>query len=75
MTDVHSKAVRSLNMSRIKGKDTLPEMMVRKFLHNHGFRYRLQSKYLPGRPDIVLRKYKTIVDTQGRELYNVIALC
>lgn len=65
MTDVHSKAVRSLNMSRIKGKDTLPEMMVRKFLHNHGFRYGLQSKYLPGRPDIVLRKYKTIVDVRG----------
>lgn len=63
--DVHEPEIRSLNMSRIKGKDTLPEMMVRKFLHNHGFRYGLQSKYLPGRPDIVLRKYKTIVDVRG----------
>lgn len=65
MADVHSKEIRSLNMSRIKGKDTGPEMIVRKFLHSNGFRYRLYSKYLPGKPDIVLKKYKTIVDVRG----------
>lgn len=65
MADVHSKEVRSFNMSRIKGKNTKPEMIVRKFLHSNGFRYRLYSKYLPGKPDIVLKKYKTIVDVRG----------
>jgi len=65
MADVHSKEVRSFNMSRIKGKDTKPEMIVRKFLHSNGFRYGLYSKYLPGKPDIVLKKYKTIVDVRG----------
>lgn len=44
MADVHSKTVRSYNMSRIKGKNTKPEMLVRKFLHAHGFRYRLHVK-------------------------------
>lgn len=52
-------------MSRIKGKDTKPEMIVRKFLHSNGFRYNLYSKTLPGKPDIVLNKYKTIVDVRG----------
>ncbi len=46
MADVHSKETRSYNMSRIKGKDTKPEMLVRKFLHAHGFRYRLHVKDL-----------------------------
>lgn len=57
MADVHSKAVRSYNMSRIKGKDTKPEMLVRRFLHAKGFRYKLHDKKLPGKPDIVLPKY------------------
>jgi len=65
MADVHSKAVRSYNMSRIKGKDTKPEMLVRKFLFSNGFRYRLHVKNLPGKPDIVLRKYKTAVFVNG----------
>lgn len=65
MTDVHDKATRSYNMSRIKGKDTKPEMLVRKFLFSKGFRYRLHDKKLPGKPDIVLRKYKTVIFVHG----------
>ena len=65
MADVHSKAIRSYNMSRIKGKDTKPEILVRKFLHARGFRYRLHVKDLPGKPDIVLPKYKTIIFIHG----------
>jgi DNA mismatch endonuclease, patch repair protein len=65
MADVHSKEVRSYNMSRIKGKNTKPEMLVRRFLHAHGFRYRLHVKDLPGKPDIVLPKYKTVIFVHG----------
>lgn len=65
MTDVHSKETRSYNMSRIKGKDTKPEMLVRKFLFSQGFRYRLHDKKLPGRPDIVLPRYKTVLFIHG----------
>lgn len=65
MADVHDKATRSYNMSQIKGKDTKPEMLVRKFLHAHGFRYRLHVKDLPGKPDIVLPKYKTVIFIHG----------
>lgn len=52
-------------MSRIKGKDTKPEMLVRKFLFAQGFRYRLHVKKLPGKPDIVLPKYKTVIFIHG----------
>ena len=65
MTDVHSKEVRSYNMSKIRGKDTKPELLVRKFLHKNGFRYRLHVKDLPGKPDIVLPKYKTVIFVHG----------
>ncbi|MGZ3754870.1 MAG: very short patch repair endonuclease [Mucilaginibacter sp.] len=65
MTDVHSKATRSYNMSRIRSKNTRPEMLVRQFLHKNGFRYRLHIKDLPGKPDIVLPKYKTIIFVHG----------
>jgi len=65
MVDVHSKEVRSYNMSRIKGKNTKPEMLVRRFLHKNGFRYRLHVKDLPGKPDIVLPKYKTVIFVHG----------
>ena len=65
MADVHSKETRSYNMSRIKGKDTKPEMLVRRFLHAKGFRYRLHVKDLPGKPDIVLPKYKIIIFIHG----------
>ncbi len=65
MTDVHNKATRSYNMSRIKAKDTKPEMLVRRFLFAQGFRYRLHVKTLPGKPDIVLPKYKTVIFIHG----------
>lgn len=52
-------------MSRVKGKDTKPEMLVRKFLFSKGFRYRLHDKKLPGKPDIVLPKYKTVIFIHG----------
>lgn len=65
MADVHSREVRSYNMSRIRSKDTKPEMLVRKFLHAAGFRYLLHDKRLPGKPDIVLPKYKTVIFIHG----------
>lgn len=65
MADVHDRATRSYNMSRIKGKNTKPEMVVRKFLFSKGYRYRLHDKKLPGKPDIVLPKYKTVVFING----------
>jgi DNA mismatch endonuclease, patch repair protein len=65
MTDVHDKKTRSYNMSRIKGKNTKPEMLVRKFLFKNGYRYRLNYSKLPGKPDIVLPKYKTVIFING----------
>lgn len=65
MTDVHDKQTRTYNMSRIKGKNTKPEMLVRKFLFSKGFRFRLHVKNLPGKPDIVLPKYKTVIFING----------
>src|SRR6478672_1693476 len=65
MADVHSKEVRSKNMAAIKGKNTKPEMLVRRFLHANGFRYKLHDKTLPGKPDIVLPKYKTVIFVHG----------
>jgi DNA mismatch endonuclease (patch repair protein) len=65
MTDVHDKVTRSYNMSQIKGKNTKPEIMVRKFLFSKGFRYRLHDEKLPGKPDIVLPKYKTVIFIHG----------
>lgn len=63
--DVHSRQQRSYNMSQIKGRDTKPELLVRKFLHAQGFRYKLHDKSLPGKPDIVLPKYKTVIFIHG----------
>ena len=65
MADVHDKQTRSYNMSRIKSKNTKPEMLVRKFLHANGFRFRLHTKELAGKPDIVLPKYKTVIFING----------
>ena len=65
MTDVHSKETRSYNMSRIRSKDTKPELLVRRFLFSKGFRYRLHDKRLPGKPDIVLPKYRTVIFIHG----------
>ncbi|MEX0608148.1 MAG: DNA mismatch endonuclease Vsr [Balneolaceae bacterium] len=65
MADVHEPETRSYNMSQIKGKDTKPEMLVRKFLHANGFRYRLHVKELPGKPDLVLPKYNSVIFVHG----------
>ena len=65
MADVHTKEIRSYNMSRIKGKNTKPEMLVPKFLYAHGYRYRIHDKKLPGKPDIVLPKYRTVIFVHG----------
>jgi DNA mismatch endonuclease (patch repair protein) len=63
--DVHDKETRSYNMSCIKGKGTKPEEFVRKYLFSQGFRYRKNDKRLPGTPDIVLPKYKTVIFVNG----------
>lgn len=65
MADVHPKEIRSYNMSRIKGKNTKPEILVRKFLFSKGLRYRLHNNQLPSTPDIVLPHYKTAVLIHG----------
>jgi len=65
MTDSLNKARRSWNMSRIKGKDTAPEKIVRSILHRLGYRFRLHKNKLPGRPDVVLPKHQTIVFVHG----------
>lgn len=65
MADVHSKKVRSYNMSQIKGKDTKPEMIVRKFLFSKGFCYRVHDRKLAGKPDIVLKKHRTAIFVHG----------
>ena len=65
MSDVHSPEQRSFNMSRIRSADTQPEKKVRSILHKAGFRYRLHVKDLPGKPDIVLPKYRTVIFVHG----------
>ena len=65
MTDRISKEHRSWNMSRIRGKDTKPEVLLRSLLHRAGYRFRLHGPDLPGKPDIVLRKYKTVIFVHG----------
>jgi len=65
MTDVHDKVTRSYNMSRIKSKNTKPELLVRKFLFSKGYRFKLHDKNLQGKPDIVLPKYKTVIFVNG----------
>lgn len=65
MADVHSKETRSKNMAAVSGKNTKPELLIRKALHRLGFRYRLHVKVLPGKPDLVLPKYKAIIFVNG----------
>lgn len=65
MSDVHSPEVRSYNMSRIHGKDTKPEEITRKYLFSQGFRYRKNVRTLPGKPDIVLPKYRACIFVNG----------
>lgn len=65
MVDVVSPEKRSEMMSGIKGKDTKPEILVRKALYSRGFRYRLHDKALPGKPDLVLKKYNVAIQIHG----------
>ena len=65
MADVHTPEQRSYNMSQIRGKNTKPEELVRKYLFSKGFRYRKNDARLPGKPDIVLSKYKTVIFVNG----------
>lgn len=63
--DILTKERRSWNMSRIRGKDTKPEIIVRSFLHRNGFRFSTHKSSLPGKPDIVLTRCKTVVFVHG----------
>ncbi|MGQ3489064.1 very short patch repair endonuclease [Roseovarius pacificus] len=65
MADIVDKQTRSRMMAGIKGKDTKPELVLRRALHARGFRYRLHSKNLPGRPDLVFPKHHAIVFVHG----------
>lgn len=65
MADVHKLAIRSYSMNKIKGKNTKPELLVWKFLHFYGFRYRKYNKNLQGKPDLVQKMYNTIIFING----------
>jgi DNA mismatch endonuclease Vsr len=65
IVDIYSKEKRSKIMSKIRGTETKPEILVRKFLFSKGFRYRINDKRYPGKPDIVLPKYRTAIFVHG----------
>ena len=65
MADKFTKKKRSEIMSKVKAKNTKPEILVRKFLFSRGFRFRIHSKTLAGKPDIVLKKYSTVIFVNG----------
>lgn len=65
MVDSLSPERRSWNMGRIRGKNTKPEIIVRRLLHKMGYRFRLKNQGLPGTPDIVLRRYRAVIFVQG----------
>ena len=65
MTDIVDRSTRSRMMAGIKGKNTAPEIRVRSYLHRHGFRFRLHGRQLPGKPDVVLPKYRTVIFVHG----------
>ena len=65
MSNLQTSPQRHANMAAIHGKDTKPEMVVRRYLWGHGFRYRLNHPRLPGKPDIVMRKYRTCIFVNG----------
>ena len=65
MSDVHSNETRHYNMSQIRGKDTKPEIIVRKYLFSRGLRYRKHDRRYPGCPDIVLPKYRVVILVHG----------
>jgi DNA mismatch endonuclease (patch repair protein) len=65
MADIYSTDKRSAIMSRVRAKNTKPEMVVRRLLHRMGYRFRLHSENLPGRPDIVLPRFRTVIFVNG----------
>lgn len=65
MTDVLTPEQRSFNMSRIRNRNTRPEMIVRSIVHRMGYRYSLHKKSLPGKPDLVLVRHRKIIDVHG----------
>lgn len=65
MKDILTSEKRSWNMSRIKGKDSKAELQVRSYLHRNGLRYRINKKDIPGKPDITLKKYNTLIFVDG----------
>ena len=65
MTDVHTPEQRSYNMSRIRGRDTKPELIVRSLVHQMGFRFRLHRKDLSGKPDLVLPRHRKVIFVHG----------
>jgi DNA mismatch endonuclease (patch repair protein) len=65
MADCFTPQERSRNMSRVKGRDTKPELLVRSIVHRLGYRFRLHGKSLPGRPDIVLPRHRKIIFVHG----------
>jgi DNA mismatch endonuclease (patch repair protein) len=65
LTDIVSPLTRSQMMALVKSKNTKPELIVRRFLHRLGYRYRLHARKLPGQPDLVLAKYNTVVFVHG----------
>jgi DNA mismatch endonuclease (patch repair protein) len=65
LTDVLTPEQRRLNMSRVRGKDTKPEMLLRRGLHARGLRYRLHPKYVPGKPDLVLLRHRAVILIHG----------
>ncbi|MDP8315294.1 MAG: DNA mismatch endonuclease Vsr [Candidatus Celaenobacter antarcticus] len=65
MPDIFNKSKRSEIMSKISGKNTKPEIIVRKYLFSKGFRFRINDKRYPGKPDIILPKYKTVIFVHG----------
>jgi DNA mismatch endonuclease, patch repair protein len=65
MTDIVDSKTRSRMMSGIKGKNTKPEILIRSLLHRNGFRFRIHEKNLPGKPDIVLKRYQAVIFVHG----------
>ena len=65
MADVHNKEQRSRNMAAIRGRDTKPEMIVRRLVHRLGYRFRLHRRDLPGRPDLVLPRHRVVIFVHG----------
>lgn len=65
MPDVHDRATRSRNMAAIRGKNTNPELTIRRLLHKQGYRYRLHDKSLPGKPDLIFPRYNAVIFIHG----------